>query len=178
MFGFSSKPKKKAVLVIPPKQYDDGELHAIEKIFKRYHIKCVYASTSVLGTVASMHKETLKPELNITDTKMEEFDALIMIGGTGAREFYNDMNVHRLIQKANQLDKVIGAIDYAPIILAHAEILKHKCATVLVTEEQKLQASGAHYTGSNVEIDGNIVTANNSAHALEFADAVARLVHG
>ncbi len=177
MFGFGHKYKKTAVLIIPSKQCDETEVHTLEKVFKQNQIKPVRAVSSIVAPITGMHNETLKPEIKASDINFDECDAVILIGGTGARDHYNDANLHRVLQKANQKGKIIGAIDYAPMILAHAEMLHHKCATVLATEETKLQASGAHYTGTAVEIDGNIITAQSSAQTEEFAEAIARLVN-
>jgi len=179
MFGFGHKNKKTAVLILPTKQYDETEFHTLEKVFRKHHIKSIRAATSILGPVTGMHqKETLKPEIKLSELQLDQCDALVLIGGLGVREHYNDQNLHRVLQKANQMEKTIAAIDYAPIVLAHAEILNHKCATVIGTEEQKLQAAGAHYTGTAIEVDGNIVTGSSSAHAEEFAETVAQVILG
>lgn len=178
MFGFGHKNKKTAVLIIPSKQYDGSEVHTLEKVFKHHHIKTVRAVSSVLAPITGMHHEVLKPEIKAVDIDLNECDAIVLIGGTGAREHYNDSSLHKVLQKASQKEKIIGAIDYAPMILAHAELLHHKCATVLETEEMKLQSSGAHYTGTAVEIDGTIVTCKGSVYAKEFGEAIVHLVNG
>ena len=177
MFGLG-KRKKTAVLVLPPKQFDEAELHALEKALRHHHIKCILASTSTIGPIYGMNNHKFKAEIKIADIQPDQIDALIFVGGQGARELWNDVTLHRIIQTAHKMDKILGAIDYAPLTLAHADVLKGKCATILVTEEQKLQASGAHYTGAEIEIDGNIITAKDPTYVKEFADGVARMIQG
>src|SRR5579862_2174721 len=135
MFGLGNKNKKTAILIIPSKQYDESEVHTLNKIFKHHQIKCIHASTFTVGPITGMNHGTLKAEIKISDIYLDECDALVLVGGVGAREQYNDMNLHRILRTANQMKKVIGAIDYAPIILAHAEILNDKRVAVIETEE-------------------------------------------
>lgn len=178
MFGFGNKNKKTAILIIPSRQYDESEVHTLNKIFKHHQIKCIHAAAFTVGSITGMNQGTLKAEIKISDIYLDECDALVLVGGIGAREHYNDMALHRILKKADQIGKIIGAIDYAPMILAHTEILHQRKATVIEIEEQKLQAAGAKYTNNLVEIDKNIVTCKGSVYAEEFAEAIARLVNG
>ncbi len=175
MFGFWNK-KKTAVMIIPPKQFDGRELLSLNRAFKQAGIKGSCASTHRHGPLYGLHNEKIKPCMTISEIELGELDALILIGGLGAMEYYNDHQLHHLLQSANRQGKILGAIDYSPIILAHAEILRDRKATVYQTEIHKLEAAGAIYTGNDLEMDGNIVTANAPDVADEFSDIIAGFV--
>jgi putative intracellular protease/amidase len=55
--------------------------------------------------------------------------------------------------------KPVGALCYAPVILANAGVLSGKRATCNPAQARALTAGGALYTGRMIEQDGNIVTA-------------------
>ncbi len=175
MFNLFGK-KRHAVLVVPPKQFDESEIHAIEKSFKRHGIKTRCASSTTVGSISGLHEGKIKPCMRYTEIPLAETDAIIFIGGVGALDICNDFNLHKIIQNANKAGKVLGAIDYAPLILAHAEILRDKKVTVLETEVHKIEASGAQNTGAAVEVDGNIVTCKSASYATDFADITARII--
>ena len=114
------------------------------------------------------------------DTTLDEigdYDAIVFIGGSGAFQYIDDNKCHKIIQDANDKGVVIGAICIAPIILAKAEILKGKKATVWSNNTDKtaikiFKEEGVKYEDKAVVKDGNIVTANGPVAARQFAEAL------
>ncbi|HAR62542.1 MAG: DJ-1 family protein [Candidatus Margulisiibacteriota bacterium] len=111
-------------------------------------------------------------DLLLADVKVEELDALLFIGGPGAREYVNDSCAHTLAGEIVAQKKILGAICMAPLILAHAGVLAGINATVFINYAQNLIDKGANYTGRAVETDGLIITANNVEASLDFAKTV------
>ena len=58
------------------------------------------------------------------------------------------------------------------MILANAGILRGVRATGLPQQREQMKKAGAQYTGSAVERDGLIITANDSSVAVQFARAI------
>ena len=114
----------------------------------------------------------VKPHIELSDVEMEDYHGVIFIGGLGSRALFNDVTCHKLARKAIDLERIIGAIDLAPVILAHAEVLRGKKATVHGTEESHLVAGGANFTKEPVVVDGLIITSQHGTFAKEFADTV------
>lgn len=57
--------------------------------------------------------------IRISDANMDDYDALVIVGGAGsALDLAGNMEVHDLILKAYQADKVVGALCYAVGALA------------------------------------------------------------
>lgn len=82
--------------------------------------------------------------------------------GSAASEYWDDKTVHAIAMNTFKSDKLLCAIRIALVTLAKAEVFKGRKATVWSSEKDKLVKS---YTGRNVEIDGNIIT----AHGLKSA---------
>jgi len=78
--------------------------------------------------------------------------------------------------RAHKLGKVIGAICIAPVTLANAGLLKGRKATVWASEKARIETKGAIYTGADVQVDDNIVTANGPNAAKAFGEALLKLL--
>ena len=136
----------------------------------------VTVASSKLGELTGMLGLKIKPDVLVSDLKPEKIDALVIVGGVGAREYWHDRRVHQLAREVLKLNKIVAAICISPVTLAYAGILKGKKATVWLSERNRIIAEGAIYTGRTVQVDGLIVTGNGPAAAAEFADAITRLL--
>jgi protease I len=121
---------------------------------------------------------TVTPDVLLKDARASDFDAVVFVGGLGSMEYWNDAAACRLVKDAADNGKVIGAICIAPVTLANAGILKGKKATVSSSEVERLRAQGAEYTGRDVEVAGNLVTANGPKTSEKFGHAILKLLGG
>jgi protease I len=94
----------------------------------------------------------------------------------GSRLFFDDPKAINLAQEMNAAGCPVAAICIAPVILAKAGLLKHKKATVFSSEIETIEALGAYYTGMDVTVDENIITAYGPQSALRFANRIASKV--
>ena len=103
---------------------------------------------------------------------VDEFDALVFIGGSGAQVYFDYPAAQQLVQVALEKKKVLGAICLAPVILARAGVLKDLPATCYPTLANELVQAGATYTGNPVERQGNIITAKGPAASKLFGQTL------
>ncbi|MGB9920183.1 MAG: DJ-1/PfpI family protein [Moorellales bacterium] len=172
-----SPADKKVVMVVAHRDFRDEEFFEPKKILEERGAKVLVASSS-LEEARGMLGGTLKPDLPLKDVRAADYDAVIFVGGEGAREYWDDLEAHRVAREALEQGKVLGAICLAPVTLANAGVLSGRKATVWHDEAARLEASGAEYTGARVEVDGRVVTAGGPESAKEFGEAVARLLGG
>lgn len=165
--------RKKVVMIIAPENFRDEELLEPKAILteKGAEVKVACASLEIAG---GMLGAEVKPDMLISDIKPDQWDAIILIGGTGAKVYWDDSTVHSLLNEAVKRNKIVGAICIAPVTLANAGILSGKKATVFGSEEGKLKDKGAECTGKDVQRDGNIITASGPPAAKEFGNAIAQ----
>jgi protease I len=166
---------KKIVMIIAPQNFRDEELLQPKSILTEKGAKVTVASTS-LEIAKGMLGAEIKPDMLTSEIKPEDWDAIILIGGTGASHYWNDLSVHSMLNEAIRQNKIVGAICIAPVTLANAEILSGKKATVFGSEVQKLKDKGAECTGKDVERDGNIITASGPQAAKEFGNTIASVL--
>ena len=119
-----------------------------------------------------LKKQRVKPDVLIGKVKVEDYDAVIFVGGVGAKEYFESEAAHKLAREADEKEKIVAAICIAPSILANAGILKGKKATAYPSEKTNLEAKGAVFVDENVVVDGRIITANGPGAAAEFGEAI------
>ncbi len=168
---------KRILMVVAHKGFRDEEYSLPRKIFEENGAK-VTVACSKKGTAKGMLGAKIKPDLTIDKVDVKDYDAIIFVGGVGSREYFENKMAHEILQRADSLGKVIGAICLAPCILAKAGILKGKNATVWESKEtmEIFEECEVNYTGKPVTVTQNIVTANGPKAAKQFALSIMALI--
>ncbi len=162
---------KKAVMIIAQDNFRDEELLQPKKILQDGGIIVKIASrkkTEAKGTLGAR----VMPDMTLQDINVQDFDAVIFVGGGGSSTYWDDPTAHKVAGDAYSANKVVAAICIAPVTLAKAGLLKGKKATVWSSEAGRLKAEGAIYTAKALEKDGNIITASGPTAATEFAKQI------
>lgn len=165
------------LMVVPKDQYQDEEFEKIKEGFEKGGQVVYVASTSPVAK--GMFRGTCYTDMLITEAveEMEEFDALVLIGGLGCVEhMWNDTNLMELINKFNDSNKIVSSICLAGGALAKAGILKGKKATVFHSPEamEIFNKAGAllQVVNSGVIVEGNIITAEGPEDINDFTEVV------
>ncbi|MEO0095745.1 MAG: DJ-1/PfpI family protein [candidate division WOR-3 bacterium] len=162
---------KSVLIVIAHKDFRDEEFKEPFELLKNAGFKVAVASTDttpakgMLGMVA-------KPEILLSDVIPDSFNAIIIAGGTGCKNLWDDKELHRIVQNFHQNNKVIAAICIAPVVLARAGVLKNKRATVYPAVANEIKPYCSEYTGNDIEISDNIITGSGPQAAKDFAKAI------
>lgn len=164
---------KRVVMIIAPQNFRDEELFEPKQILteKGAEVKVASASLEMAG---GMLGAEIQPDMLTSDIEPDQWDAIILIGGTGASRYWEDSSIHSMLNEAVKQNKIVGAICIAPVTLANAGILSGKRATVFISERQRLADKGADCTLKDVQRDGNIITASGPPAAKAFGDAIAK----
>jgi putative intracellular protease/amidase len=115
--------------------------------------------------------ERLSPALGLAS-----FSGLILCAGPGVNELLDHPDVLRLAREAAAQEKLLAAWGNSVAILAKAGVLRGVRVTGDPALRETLVASGARYTGTQVQIDGKIVSAFDDAAGLRFGKALAQIV--
>lgn len=166
---------KKVALVIAERQFRDEEYQIPHDLLQEAGFDVLTVSTSKNTAIGKLGLK-VTPDTLITELNPAELDALVFIGGGGSQQYFDDPLSHSLAQKIVELGKVLGAICIAPVILANAKVLVGKNATVFPDGASVLRQNGANYTGSQVEVDGQILTGNGPEAAEAFGQALIKLL--
>jgi protease I len=170
---------KKIAIIIAPKGYQDTEFGTPYRYFLD-HGAAVDVYSTKKGIAYGALGGTFNVEHTLNELNAGNYNAIIFIGGPGTPIVRADVNSGKIAVSAVNAGKVLGAICWSPTILAKAGVLKGKNATVwygpdsefgMLTSEY-LEENGASYTGEDVSVDGNIITANGPAAAQKYAEAI------
>ena len=116
--------------------------------------------------VISSHKVALYGFKSLKNINMNEFDALIIPGGSrGVMNLLNSNEVDELVRKAYALGKYVCAICAGPMVLSKAGVLKGHTYTCYPGCEEGLEGT---YLGNEVEVSDKIITARSMMYSIPF----------
>lgn len=166
---------KKILIIVAPEDYRDEELDLPREIFlqKGYDITIASKDTQ---TARGTSGGTTPVDVNVSQVKVNDYDAIVFVGGPGAEAYFSDAKAHSIAQESTKSGKVLAAICIAPSILANAGVLSGKSATAFPSEEDNLKEKGAKYTSEAVTVDGKIVTASGPGAASDFGKKIVNLL--
>ncbi len=164
---------KKVVMIIAHEGFRDEELLHTKEVLEYNGIAVKVASTE-LGAASGSLGAMIIPDMLISDISVNDFDAIVFVGGAGSVRYWDDQVAHKLLKQAVSSGKVVAGICSAAGTLARAGILKGKRATVFPGDSQELIHGGANYTAKAVEKDGNIITANGPQAARSFGEEIVK----
>ena len=165
------------LMVIAPERFRDEEVAGTREVLAAEGHVVAVASTRA-GTAVGADGLRVAVDHRLADVRGDEWDAVVFIGGPGARAIWSDPDAIRLAREADAARRVIGAICVAPVILAHAGLLQGREATVWPGERGRLAIAGALTSPLHVVVDGRLVTADGPAQAHRFGVAVAAALAG
>ena len=144
------------LLIIAPENYKEEEFFDTKRLLSKAGVKVTVANSTGKPSV-SKNGKMVKVQKSLKDVKVDEYEGIIFVGGSGASTYFNNSIALELVRKFFKAGKIVGAICIAPTILANAGILKGKKATAYITQKDAI-SSVCIYTGKEVEQDGNIIT--------------------
>lgn len=165
-------------MIIASKNFRDEEYFIPFEIFQKAGARVTTAS-SVKGEIIGIEGGEARSTLTLAEINVRNFDAIVFIGGNGAREYFDNNNAHKIVHETILTKKILAAICIAPIILARTGVLKEKTATVwssIVNKNWKkeLEEVGCTVSKKRVVQDKRIITADGPSVAKEFAEVIVK----
>ncbi len=162
------------VMIVAPKDFTDQEYFDPRKVFENAGARVRVASTTTRPAV-SHNLAKVRVDQAISDIRLDQVDAIVVVGGMGAATYLmNDESLRNLLVAASKSNKVVSAICIAPAVLARAGVLRNREATCYADKTiiGALKMNGAAYLDREVVVSGRIVTGNGPGAAKEFAATV------
>ena len=168
---------KRAALIVASQNFREEELFETKRALDAAGIQTIIASTRI-GILRGMLGRMTEANILVGQLRVEDYDAIIFIGGPGVVEYVANPAALNLAREAVRQRKILAAIDTAPAILANAGVLTGVRATSFLSERNRLILAGAFYTGIPVEQDRLIITSSGPAASMQFGRAVADALTG
>lgn len=159
---------KNILIVLPEKDFNETEFSAVLRHIRNNGHRAFIASDAV-GLATGRQGMKVKGDVNFLNIHPSNFDALVIIGGSGIKEYWGNTLLHAAVVKFASLRRIIAAICSAPVVLSRAGILNGLQAVCYPDDRRELERSGTTYIDEPVVIRKNIITARDSKAADAFA---------
>lgn len=153
--------------------FEEIEALATADIMRRAGMPVTLVSLDATNQVTGANDITVVADTNINDLQADEFEWLVVPGGIpGAHNVAANEKAMNMLSKQFEAGKKIAAICAAPgVVLAPLGILDGRSATCYPGFDEFFPSS-CKYTGSRVEVDSNLITANGPGAAMLFGYAI------
>ncbi len=168
---------KRAALIVASQNFSEEEFFETKRALDAAGVQTVIASTRI-GILRGMLGRITEANFLVGQLSVDDYDAIIFLGGPGAVEYVANPLALNLAQEAVRNRRILAAIGTAPTILANAGVLTGVRTTSLLSERNRLILVGALYTGMAVEEDRMIITGRDSGAAMQFGRNVADALIG
>jgi protease I len=165
----------KILFIISQRNFNDEEYSVTRKVLEENEIK-VSVSSIDNGEAIGMKGLKVNPDKTVRRALEENYDGLVIIGGSGSPTLSDYPEVLEIIRAFNTDKKTIGAICLAPVVLGKAGILSNIMVTVYPIDWAitSITRDGAHYFKHDIVEDENIITADGPKSARKFGEAIVK----
>jgi protease I len=160
---------KKVLLVVAVTDFDAREFEATRKVLETRGVQVKVASLA-LATARATTGLIIRPDVSLEDIKTWEYDAVVFVGGPGARQLFDHEKATKLAKDCEF--KILGAIGLAPGILANGGVVKGKRVTGDPSVATLLRQKEGRFTNQPLEVDEKLVTAAGGRYADHFGNAI------
>jgi len=171
----------KVLMIIAPRGFQDQEYSETKRALEEAGIDVVTCSTQPQCEGKFGTRVQAQPLPNTVDN----YDALVLIGGPGVPLIRKENKVIELVREAWDKGKVVAAICWSPTILGKAGVVKgRKCTVWLGFDEEYnkntdevMRAFGCEVVDEDVVRDGRLITANGPHAARAFGNTIVKALH-
>lgn len=118
-------------------------------------------------------KDEFQADLLLKDAKCEDYDALVLPGGTvNADKLRVNPMAQKLVKEFLNADRLVAAICHAPWLLISSGVVAGKDITAYDSLKDDLTNAGANYQDEPVVRDGDIITSRKPDDIPAFAQAI------
>ena len=162
----------KKIAILATDGFEDAEL-----LYPKIRLKEAGYDTELISLhrreIIGKHGYPLKPDKLIRDVKADNYDGVIIPGGTKNPDYLRrDKQILEFVAEINKKGKLVGAICHAGWVLISAKIIKGRKATSYFAIKDDMINAGAVFEDSPVVIDKNLITSRTPDDLPQFMKAV------
>ncbi|HHJ64990.1 MAG TPA: type 1 glutamine amidotransferase [Aquifex aeolicus] len=114
------------------------------------------------------------PDVLLKEVIHDTFDCVFIPGGYAPDRLRRYPELLNLIRRHNEEEKLICAVCHGPWVLISAKVVRGRRVTGFFAIKDDLENAGACYTGEEVEVDRNLVTATDPNAMLRMMPLIIR----
>jgi len=177
---------KRIAFLVAPKGTEHDELVQPMEAAKEAGAETVLVSSEA-GTVTTNRKdlepgEELRAELGSADVKADDFDAVVIPGGTvGADKLRADEKLVSFVRSFVEQGKPVASICHGPWVLVEAGVVDGRKVTSYPSLQTDIRNAGGNWVDQEVVVDNGLVTSRKPddipAFTRKMIEEVAEGVH-
>ncbi|MDR3135198.1 MAG: DJ-1/PfpI family protein [Deltaproteobacteria bacterium] len=156
--------------------FEEIEAVTVIDVLRRGNVAVELISLEAGLEIISKHKVIVNAEMSLSSLVPENYDILVIPGGTIAYLDHSDFLA--IIESRGKAGQKIAAICAAPVVLGRLGLLKGRKAVCFPGLENELTGAIIPQDSPKVVTDGNITTSRGPATALPFALEILALLDG
>ena len=164
------------LVVLPAQGFGEQILRYARSSLYNVHVGTWSVSTVTEEFVKGRLQDEFLVDGPLSDARMESHSGILLAGSEGECRLATDDRVLELVRAAAREGKLIGAWGNACAVLAGAGVVSGRRVTGSADTAELLRRAGAKFTGREIEVSGNIVTARDESAGMRFGKALAELV--
>lgn len=164
---------KKALIVLATKEFQDKEYLPTREVLEDNYIEVTTAAVEKT-TAIGKYGNTVDIDLSFDEVKVDDYDALILIGGKGSHSLVGNEELYRIIGEFKEQGKILAAICFAGALLADQGAVKDNRITVHDDGFEVAKGKCSALTQEPLVEDGNVITAIGPEAAKDFAHSIVK----
>ena len=164
--------EKKILIVVPPAGFNDQQYETCRRFWEGRGCHKVSVASLERGGARGEGGTAIWVDTALQDVKYYDYDAIVFLGGEGARLLFDDQSARKLAKDAEY--KVLGASDSAVTLLALAGALDGKKVTGSSESLSWLSEGGAIYVNGPIQIDDKLITVRDASMSEQLASAIVK----
>ncbi|WP_367104899.1 type 1 glutamine amidotransferase domain-containing protein [uncultured Psychrobacter sp.] len=168
----------KTIAFLLHNNFEQAEYEEVNNKLKDKGYETVLITTNKDKEVQAMNQDvnkgdTFTADIFAKDAKVNDYDALVIPGGTvNADTIRGNREAHSIVNAINDANKPLAVICHGPWILANTGIAKGKTLTAYPSLQTDLENAGATFVDKTVQVDGNLITSRNPDDIDNFVEAI------
>jgi protease I len=169
----------KKVAIMVEEGFEDSEFVESMRSMKNAGARVVVIGSGTRDTYQGIRgTATASVDAAAADVDVDNFDAIIVLGGNAPDRMRLYPSMVELVKKAHDSGKVVAAICHGPQLLISADIVRGRRVTSWRSIAVDLKNAGAEWVDESVVRDGNIITSRKPADLPRFNKAIIAALGG
>ncbi|MBD2460308.1 DJ-1/PfpI/YhbO family deglycase/protease [Oscillatoria sp. FACHB-1407] len=173
----NGQTRKKRVAILIEQKVEDAEFQIPYNALRKAGAEVIVLGSRVNEEYKGKQgKLSIKADGTTTESRAEDFDAVIIPGGFAPDKMRTNMKTVRFVQDAMAKDIWVAAICHGPQVLIEGDLLKGKEATGFRSIRKDLQNAGVEFVDQPLVVDGNLITSRRPGDLPIFTTAILQVL--
>lgn len=158
-------------------QFEDSEMQVpYEEIKKAGHEVQIIGLKAGEKLEGKQGKAQYTADKAITEVKAEDFDAVVIPGGSSPEKLRLDPHIQEFVQRMDGANKPVAAICHGPQILVSAGLVKGRNLTSYPPLQDDMVNAGAVFDDKEVVVDRNLITSRTPKDEPAFVNEILQVL--